>query len=776
MLELKNISKSFKERDIFKNLNYKFNNSGLYLIVGESGSGKTTLLNIISGIEKPDSGQVLYKDKDICSYKEIFSATISYVTQSPNLIFGLTVRQNIKLVGDIPKELLKEVKLNDLIDKKIDDLSNGERQRLSLIMAYLKANHFILIDEPTASLDENNASIISNLIYKMSKSKLVIVTSHNKNLFTPFADYILTINNFTLEEERRDKTNKIYHITDMSFVPIICDELLKFNFNDTCIETNTKVEVIKKETLYQQVFNICKDNINNDIKLIVNNNGEEVISSNEHNKKKILGDCILNLIKNNILKLTIFSFLTSIICLILFVFIDINYFNLVPTTINYLQDKDYEYLPIVRYVSDNSREYKITYGFKLDADYKNKISYIDTYINELPTRIYLNNKNEYNITDFAYENLRDNIKNDIINLNLMLDNDNNIDLSFSINNIIKTNCNVKDYLNKDLSLLDNDMLVEKINYLNIDIKSIYEAFFIKNNIKIPLIETKNLENSLFLPINCHLYNDIDYNNKPLAYHEVIMSNKLYDYLFNEPFSKNKIYNFNIEDLKDNPIYQNLPAFNDIFENGISIVEVVDSSTYDLYFNDGALLDIVTYYTNYLISGYVVENNKENIEKIYDLNDFINLEDLACLKTVNSVLAGDDVAKALPYLIMIAFGVSLFMLLLFSYQIINKERKNIINLKLNGIKSKVILLNYLIIFIFLLLIIFVFGLILDIITNNIINNFLFDLIGDIGVSYLSINYIYIFAIYLILFVITLIAIIYYINYNIKFKISYISKNY
>lgn len=776
MLELKNISKSFKERDIFKNLNYKFNNSGLYLIVGESGSGKTTLLNIISGIEKPDSGQVLYKDKDICSYKEIFSATISYVTQNPNLIFGLTVRQNIKLVGDIPKELLKEVKLNDLIDKKIDDLSNGERQRLSLIMAYLKANHFILIDEPTASLDENNASIISNLIYKMSKSKLVIVTSHNKNLFTPFADYILTINNFTLEEERRDKTNKIYHITDMSFVPIICDELLKFNFNDTCIETNTKVEVIKKETLYQQVFNICKDNINNDIKLIVNNNGEEVISSNEHNKKKILGDCILNIIKNNILKLTIFSFLTSIICLILFVFIDINYFNLVPTTINYLQDKDYEYLPIVRYVSDNSREYKITYGFKLDADYKNKISYIDTYINELPTRIYLNNKNEYNITDFAYENLRDNIKNDIINLNLMLDNDNNIDLSFSINNIIKTNCNVKDYLNKDLSLLDNDMLVEKINYLNIDIKSIYEAFFIKNNIKTPLIETKNLENSLFLPINCHLYNDIDYNNKPLAYHEVIMSNKLYDYLFNEPFSKNKIYNFNIEDLKDNPIYQNLPAFNDIFENGISIVEVVDSSTYDLYFNDGALLDIVTYYTNYLISGYVVENSKENIEKIYDLNDFINLEDLACLKTVNSVLAGDDVAKALPYLIMIAFGVSLFMLLLFSYQIINKERKNIINLKLNGIKSKVILLNYLIIFIFLLLIIFVFGLILDIITNNIINNFLFDLIGNIGVSYLFINYIYIFAIYLILFVITLIAIIYYINYNIKFKISYISKNY
>ena len=274
MLELKNISKSFKERDIFKNLNYKFNNSGLYLIVGESGSGKTTLLNIISGIEKPDSGQVLYKDKDICSYKEIFSATISYVTQNPNLIFGLTVRQNIKLVGDIPKELLKEVKLNDLMDKKIDDLSNGERQRLSLIMAYLKANHFILIDEPTASLDENNASIISNLIYKMSKSKLVIVTSHNKNLFTPFADYILTINNFTLEEERRDKTNKIYHITDMSFVPIICDELLKFNFNDTCIETSTKVEVIKKETLYQQVFNICKDNINNDIKLIVNNNGE----------------------------------------------------------------------------------------------------------------------------------------------------------------------------------------------------------------------------------------------------------------------------------------------------------------------------------------------------------------------------------------------------------------------------------------------------------------------------------------------------------------------
>ena len=199
MIELKNINKSFGENIIFKDVNYIFKDRGLYLILGSSGSGKTTLLNLISNMEKTDIGDIYIDLKSVKVINDIFSNTLSYVTQNNNLVSGLTVKENINLISEVDENLLEKVKLKHLLNTKVDNLSNGERQRLVLIMAYLKDNPIILIDEPTASLDENNASIISNLIYKMSKSKLVIVTSHNKNLFTPFADYILTINNFTLE-------------------------------------------------------------------------------------------------------------------------------------------------------------------------------------------------------------------------------------------------------------------------------------------------------------------------------------------------------------------------------------------------------------------------------------------------------------------------------------------------------------------------------------------------------------------------------------------------
>ena len=183
MIELINVNKKF-EKDILSDLTFSFDKNLFYAVKGQSGAGKTTLLNILGILETVDSGQVLV-DNIICnkvSEKKLIEIRkkIGYVFQQPYLLEYLSVYKNVCLPLKNLKEnkddkeidlLLKLLNIYDLKDKKTALLSGGEKTRVALARALVYNPKYLLLDEPTGSLDEENANIVINYISKIQKEK-----------------------------------------------------------------------------------------------------------------------------------------------------------------------------------------------------------------------------------------------------------------------------------------------------------------------------------------------------------------------------------------------------------------------------------------------------------------------------------------------------------------------------------------------------------------------------------------------------------------------------
>lgn len=182
MIKLINVTKKYKNKVILDSFNYEFNDYGIYYLVGPSGSGKTTLLNIISGIIEPSDGKVIYDNIDSI-YKDCY-----YSYQDFNLFSKLSVIDNIKLLFKIKDkkydeqvvlDILNSLNILDLKDRKANEISGGERQRLTLAIALALKSKVLILDEPTANLDKDNAINIINLLKEYAKNLLVIVSTHD---------------------------------------------------------------------------------------------------------------------------------------------------------------------------------------------------------------------------------------------------------------------------------------------------------------------------------------------------------------------------------------------------------------------------------------------------------------------------------------------------------------------------------------------------------------------------------------------------------------------
>ena len=213
MLQLKNIIKKYKtggnDVEVLKSVNISFRESEFVSILGASGSGKTTLLNIIGGLDKYSSGDMLllgrstteFKDRDWDSYR---NGTIGFVFQSYNLISHLSVLENVKLALSISgesnkenyakaKKVLEDVGLGDHINKKPNQLSGGQMQRVAIARALVTEPKIILADEPTGALDSKTSVQIMELIKEISKEKLVIMVTHNPELANTYSDRIVSL-------------------------------------------------------------------------------------------------------------------------------------------------------------------------------------------------------------------------------------------------------------------------------------------------------------------------------------------------------------------------------------------------------------------------------------------------------------------------------------------------------------------------------------------------------------------------------------------------------
>ena len=201
-IELKNLSKSFIEKKnvkVLKKINFKFKLGKIYSLMGPSGSGKSTLLNIISLIDRPSSGLIKFGQNfiDFNSNKknDIFRANnIGIVYQQDNLLPDFTALENVylaclaagyekKVSEDKAKKILKNVGLYNRIDHYPNELSGGEKQRVSISRALINEPKIILADEPTGSLDKKTSEEIFRLLKKQINSKrLIIFATHNRFL------------------------------------------------------------------------------------------------------------------------------------------------------------------------------------------------------------------------------------------------------------------------------------------------------------------------------------------------------------------------------------------------------------------------------------------------------------------------------------------------------------------------------------------------------------------------------------------------------------------
>lgn len=192
MIKLLGISKSFGDKKLFTNVSFEIKDGEFVAFTGESGSGKTTLLNIIGGLEKTDSGEVLIDDRNISKGSEqiwLYGEKIGFLFQNFALVEQKTVRENLELVKKKfrseknPKDALSEVGLLDKLDSKVFTLSGGEQQRVALARLMVKKCDIILADEPTGSLDKSNAQRVFDLLRKLNtEGKTVIIVTHDPEI------------------------------------------------------------------------------------------------------------------------------------------------------------------------------------------------------------------------------------------------------------------------------------------------------------------------------------------------------------------------------------------------------------------------------------------------------------------------------------------------------------------------------------------------------------------------------------------------------------------
>ncbi len=181
--------------------------SGMVFILGKSGSGKSTLLNILGGLDKATSGEIIYKGKDINCYTQsqlnkYRNVECGFIFQEYNVIPELNVFENVAIAAQLQgekevtarvEEVLKKVDLDGYGNRKISQLSGGQKQRVAIARALIKQSGIILADEPTGALDSVTGESIFGLLKEISKEKLVIVVSHDRDFAERFADRIIEL-------------------------------------------------------------------------------------------------------------------------------------------------------------------------------------------------------------------------------------------------------------------------------------------------------------------------------------------------------------------------------------------------------------------------------------------------------------------------------------------------------------------------------------------------------------------------------------------------------
>ena len=214
-LLIQKLSKSFKDGNekitVLKNINFSFEDNKIVSLTGPSGSGKSTLLHLLALLDNPDSGKIIFNNKDLIKSEDeektdLRKNDIAIVYQNNNLISDLSAIENIALANLnknkdkkksylLAEKLLKEFGLENRMNHYPYQMSGGEQQRVAIARAIVNDPKLLFADEPTGNLDRKNTDIILNYLFKLKKNnRLIIIATHNRDLAKK-TDLRLTLSN-----------------------------------------------------------------------------------------------------------------------------------------------------------------------------------------------------------------------------------------------------------------------------------------------------------------------------------------------------------------------------------------------------------------------------------------------------------------------------------------------------------------------------------------------------------------------------------------------------
>lgn len=198
MIKIENVSKYYGEKEnklqVLKNISLEIKDGDFAVILGASGSGKSTLLNVMSGLERPDGGEVAYDGKSIASLSddeltEFRKNNTGFIFQQYYLLPNLTVEKNVKMGAELAGnkdygEIIKAVGLEDKMYKYPSSLSGGEQQRAAVARALAKKPKVLFMDEPTGALDEKTGRLVLDYILRLQKDQgfTAVMVTHNANI------------------------------------------------------------------------------------------------------------------------------------------------------------------------------------------------------------------------------------------------------------------------------------------------------------------------------------------------------------------------------------------------------------------------------------------------------------------------------------------------------------------------------------------------------------------------------------------------------------------
>lgn len=285
MLKINNMTKKFGKKTVLNNISFTFED-GIYGVLGPNGSGKTTIMRCITGLYKTPKNTIIYKDEDE-KVNDNFLSEIGYLPQSFGMFKEITVKEMLELFAnlkEIPKKenqeeilrVLKMVNLSNEIDTKIGNLSGGMVRRVGIAQALLGNPKIIIFDEPTVGLDPEERLRFKNIISKLSKDKIVIISTHivedveaicNKIIIMNKGNILISGDNEYIENIAKDKVyvvpenelskidftyevEKRYTENGTNYARILCDNDLEYKKIKSTIEDGYMYAIHKNENAF----------------------------------------------------------------------------------------------------------------------------------------------------------------------------------------------------------------------------------------------------------------------------------------------------------------------------------------------------------------------------------------------------------------------------------------------------------------------------------------------------------------------------------------------